>query len=82
MKAHPKRKLVFDPAHPAINKNRFQKFDWTEFYRDAEEAIIGNMPVARGNFMSTYFFVDTKHYGVTETRRSETGILLFSMVRQ
>ena len=26
-KAHPKRKLVFDPAHPSINKNRFQQFD-------------------------------------------------------
>ena len=27
LKAHLKRKLVFDPAHPAINKNRFHKFE-------------------------------------------------------
>ena len=40
LKTHPKRKLAFDPAHPAINENRFQKCDWTEFYRDASEAII------------------------------------------
>ena len=36
LKAHPKRKLGFDPAHPAINENRFQKCDWTEFYRYTE----------------------------------------------
>ena len=35
LETHPKRKLAFDPAHPAINENRFQKCDWTEFYRDA-----------------------------------------------
>ena len=34
-KAHPKKKFGFDPAHLAINENRFQQFDWTEFYRDA-----------------------------------------------
>jgi hypothetical protein len=43
LKTHPKRKLAFDPAHPAINENRCQKCDWTEFYRDASEAIPGNM---------------------------------------
>ena len=77
LKAHPKRKLGFDPEHPAINKNRFQQCDWTDFYRDAGEAIPGNMPVARGKFMSTHFFVDVNHAGETETRRSQTGMLLF-----
>ena len=32
MKAHPKRKLGLDPAHPAINKNRFQQCDCVELY--------------------------------------------------
>jgi hypothetical protein len=77
LKPPPKRKLAFDPAHPAIDENRFQKCDWTEFYRDATEAIPGNMPTARGNFMSTHCFVDANHAGDTETRRSQTGILLF-----
>jgi hypothetical protein len=77
LKTHPKRKLGFDPAHPAINENRFQKCDWTEFYRDASEAIPTNMPTARGNCMSTHCFVDANHAGDTETRRSQTGILLF-----
>ena len=56
LKAHQKRNLGFYPAHPAINENRFQKCDWTEFYRNVEEAIPGNMPVSRGNFIMTLFF--------------------------
>ena len=77
LKAHPKRKLGFDPAHPATNKNSFQQCDWTEIYRDAEEVTPGNMPVARGNFMSMHFFVDANHAGDNGTRRSQTGILFF-----
>ena len=77
LKAHPKRKLGFDLAHPAINRNSFQKCDWTEFYRDDKEEIPGNITVSRGNVMSTHFFVDANHAGDTETRRSHTGIMLF-----
>ena len=77
LKAHPKRKLGFDPAHTAINKNRFQRCDWTDFYRDAEEVIPGNVPVAIHNFMSTHYFVDANHAGDTATRRSQNPILLF-----
>jgi hypothetical protein len=77
LKSHPKRKLAFDPAHPSIHENRFQRCDWTEFYRDAKEAIPNNMPTPRGNCMSTHCFVDANHAGDTETRRSQTGILLF-----
>ena len=32
MKQVPKRKLYFDPVSPSISKDRFQKFDWEEFY--------------------------------------------------
>ena len=77
LKTHPKRKIGFDPAHPDINENRFQQCDWAEFYRDAREAIPNNMPAPRGKSMSTHCFVDANHAGDTETRRSQTGILLF-----
>ena len=35
------------------------------------------MPVARVNFMSTYCFVGENNAGGTETRQTQTGILLF-----
>ena len=77
LKAHPKRKLGFNPEHLAISKNRFQQCDWTEFYRNTEGSIPVNIPVARVNFMSAHCFVGTNHAGYTGTRRSQTGILLF-----
>ena len=77
MQAHPNRKLGFDPAFTAINENRFQQCDWTEFYREAEEETPGNMPVSIGNFMSTHCFVDTNHAGDTKKRQSQTVMLLF-----
>jgi hypothetical protein len=73
----PTQPTVSDPAHPEIDENRFQKCDWEEFCRDASEAIPGNAPKARGNVMTTHCFVDANHAGDTETRRSQTGMLLF-----
>ena len=72
-----KRKLVFDPDHLAINENRLHQCDWEEFYSDTDESIPGNIPVARGNFISTHCFIDSNHAGETKTRKSQTGILLF-----
>jgi hypothetical protein len=67
----------YAPSHPEINENRFQKCDWEEFYRDASQAIPENKPEPRGKSMSAHCFVDANHAGDTETRRSQTGILLF-----
>ena len=75
LKAHPKRNLSFDPEHLAINEKRFQYCDWMKFYRDAEEAIFGNIPVERGNFISTQCFVDANQSGDTGTRLFHTSIL-------
>jgi hypothetical protein len=77
LKTYPKRKIGFDPSHPEINENRFQKCDCEEFYRDASEAIPENKPEHRGKSMWTHCFVDANHAGDTEARRSQPGILLF-----
>jgi len=77
LKHVPRRKLGFDPSHPYVDETRFHKFDWEDFYRGAEEAIPTNMPVPRGNPVSTTCFVDANHAGNKVTRRSQTGILLF-----
>jgi hypothetical protein len=77
LKWHPKRKLVFDPEHPQIDQRRFQNHEWTDFYRDAQEAIPQNAPPARGKSVSMSCFVDANLAGDTISRRSQTGILIF-----
>ncbi|KAI2498409.1 Reverse transcriptase (RNA-dependent DNA polymerase) [Fragilaria crotonensis] len=77
LKLYPKRKIAFDPQHPAINERMFRKSDWTDFYRDVKEAVPGDMPAPRGNPMSTHCFVDASHGSDRATRRSQTGILIF-----
>ena len=77
LKLYPKRKLAFDGLHPKISERMFKKHEWQDFYRDAKEAIPSNMPVPRGNSMSTHCFVDAGHGSDRATRRSQTGILIF-----
>ena len=72
-----KKELSFEPARPAINKNRFQVFYCAEFYWDASEAITRNMPVHIGNFMLTHCVVNTNHAGDTNKILSQTEISLF-----
>ena len=77
LKAYPKRKLAFDAAHPNINKRRFKRYDWYDFYRRAKETIPTDCPEVLGNFMSTHFFVDAYLVGNLISRRSQTNVLIF-----
>src|SRR5688572_5000356 len=77
LKQHPKRKIAFDPDHPLVDERRFKQHDWFDFYRDVKESIPGDMPLEKGNSVSTHCFVDANHASNTVTRRSETGILIF-----
>ena len=65
LKEHPKRKLAFDPSHPVIDEQRFKKYDWQDFYKDVKDAIPGDMPAPRGNYMSTHCFVDADTWPAT-----------------
>ena len=60
-----------------ISEERFTKYEWTDFYKYAEEAEPPNMPTPRGRHMSTHTFVDSDHAGDKVTRRSQTGVLIF-----
>ena len=77
LKAHSKRKLAFDAAHPNIDEKRFKKYDWYDFYCRAKEAIPTNCLKSLGNSMSTYCFVDADLAGNLISRRSQTGVLIF-----
>jgi hypothetical protein len=77
LKANPKKRIAFDPDYPVIDKQRFIKHDWADFYRDATEAIPTNAPPPRGKSVSMDCFVDANLAGNTVDRRSQTGILIF-----
>ena len=77
LKKRKKLRILFDCGDPQIGENRFKKYDWQEFYRDAKEAILSNTPEARGLIVSTSCFVDADLAGDKSTRRSQTGILIF-----
>ena len=62
---------------PIISKDRFQNFDWEDFYPDAYEPIPLDMQRPRGKSVLTRCFLYTKHAGYKTTRRSMTGILIF-----
>ena len=77
LKQKKKLRIAFDPDDPQISPDRFKKYDWEEFYRDAKEDIPPNMPKARGLPLSIHVFVDANHAGNQANRRSQTGILIF-----
>ena len=37
-------RLVYDPLYPEVDPNVFEICDWSEFYRDADEALPINAP--------------------------------------
>jgi hypothetical protein len=76
LQSHETLKTVFDPALQTWNESQFIKYDWTEYYCDAKEAIPPNAPVPGGNSVQMNVFVDAKHDGNHLTRRSQTGILI------
>jgi hypothetical protein len=66
-----------DPDYPMISEERFTKYEWTDFYKYAEDPQPPNAPTPRGRHMSTHCFVDSDHAGDKATRRSQTGVLIF-----
>ena len=72
-----KRTIYLDPQYPNISEERFTKFDWEDFYKDAVEQISPYAPEPRSRSLFLHVFVDSDHAGDKVTRRSQTGILVF-----
>ena len=77
LKQSPRRRLYCDPDFPKISQDRFQTFEWEDFYRGAKEDVPLNMPQPRGKEIEIHCFVDAIQSGDKETRRSQSGILIF-----
>jgi len=37
-------RLLFDSSYPLVNESWFKSYSWYDYYREAKEAISGNMP--------------------------------------
>ena len=74
LKKSPRKRLFFDPGYPKISEERFHRFDWVDFYKDAKEEVPINAPEALGNEVDIHCFVDASHACDKATRRSQSGI--------
>ena len=61
LKDRPKWKLFFDLQHPELDKRSFTTYDWYDFYRNAKEPVLWDMPAPRGQVVSTHCFVGLDH---------------------
>ena len=77
LKANPKCNLFFDPQHPKVDERAFKEYDWYDFYQDAKERLLSDMPPPHGRLVLTHCFVDSDHTGDKVTCRLQTGILIF-----
>ena len=75
LKLHKRSKVVLDPRYKVHEV--YEKPDWSDFYKDAKEAIPHDMPEPLGMPVQQTVYVDSDHAGDKVTRRSRTGILLF-----
>jgi len=76
LKHHENSNMVFDPNYITWDSEAFEKYDWTEFYKDAKGQVPPNAPAPRGHAVQINAFIDADHAGNRVTRRSHTGILI------
>jgi hypothetical protein len=77
LKKHDSSTMVFDDTEPDFDKRRFKSCDWSEYYPDAAEAILKDVPKPRGRAVIVSCFVDADHAGCRVTRRSYAGVIIF-----
>jgi hypothetical protein len=77
LKCHLQSNVVFDPNEINWDEQQFRKYDWTDFYHGAKEAIPPNAPTPMGNPVQINVFCDADHAGNKLMRRSHTGILIY-----
>ena len=70
-------RLVYHPLHPEIDHSVIKECDWSEFYRDAKEAIHLNVPEPQGKEVDTCIFVDSDHAGDKVSCRLRSCFLIY-----
>ena len=67
---------MYDPSYPEIDHSVFKEHDWSEFYRDAKEAIPMNAPEPQGKEVDIHMSVDSNHAGDKVSCRSRSDFLI------
>ena len=67
---------MYDPSYPEIDHNVFKKWDWSEFYRDAKEAVPMNAAEPWGKDVDICMFVDSDHAWLEVFHRSKSCFLI------
>ena len=70
-------RFVYDPSYPEIDHSVFKECGWSEFYRDAKEAVPVNAPEPQGKEVNICMFVDSDHTGNKVSCRSRIGFLIY-----
>ena len=79
LRQHHNTEMVFDPSYPEVDKDLFERKDWTttEFGLKTKEEMPTDMPEPRGLGFVMRSFVDADHATDSITRRSRTGFLVY-----
>ena len=64
-------------SYPEVDYSVFKKYDWSEFYWDAKEAIPMNAPEFQGKEVDIHMFMDSDHSGDEGSCRSWSGFLIY-----
>ena len=70
-------RLVFDPTYLTIDMDSFPKYDWTEFYGNAKEAILSDMPQLLGKDLDVCIMCNSNYAREKRACHSCTGFLIF-----
>ena len=69
--------MAYDPSNQMVGNHRLKKYDWKCFYRGVKDSIPDNVPLERGEPVSTHFLKDAGLERELAIRRSHTSILIF-----
>ena len=78
LKRYHNARIVFDPSYPEIDRDMFERRQWSSIYgEDLKEDIPLNAPEPLGLEFLMRAYIDADHAGDKLTRRSRSGLLVF-----
>ena len=78
LKRYHNARIVFDPSYPDIDRDMFERRQWSSIYgEDLKEDIPLNAPEPLGLEFLMRAYIDADHAGDKLTRRSRSGLLVF-----